>query len=98
MIKFHPLLGKSPVKIHQVIQQAVQDFCPSHETARRWIVAIREGKEELDDEALAGWPVTATSAIQVLRRLLLLYIKTEAWPFDRSQRWWQCPTILSTRS
>ena len=43
------------------MQQALQDFCPSYETVRRWVVAIRAGKEDLDDEARAGRPVTATS-------------------------------------
>ena len=61
MIKFHLLLGKSPVEIHQVMHQALQDFCPSYETIRRLVVAIHEGKEDLHDEVRAGRPVTATS-------------------------------------
>ena len=61
MIKFHLLLGKSPLEIHQVMEQALQDFCPSYETVRRWVVAIRAGKEDLDDEPRTGRPVTATS-------------------------------------
>ena len=61
MIKFHLLLGKSPMEIHQVMEQALQEFCPSYETIRRWVVAIREGKEDLDDEARTGRPVNATS-------------------------------------
>ena len=61
MIKFYLLLGKSPLEIHQVMEQALQDFCPSYETVRRWVVAIRAGKEDLDDEARTGRPVTATS-------------------------------------
>lgn len=60
-IKFHSLLGKSPLEIHRVIQQAPQEFCPSYETIRRWIVAIHPGKEGLDDEAWTGRSVTATS-------------------------------------
>jgi transposase len=60
MIKFHLLLGKSPLEIHQVMEQALQDFCPSYETVRRWVVAIRAGKEDLDDEPRTGRPVTAT--------------------------------------
>ena len=61
MIKFYLLLGKSPVEIHEVMQQALHGFCPSYETIRRWVVAIREGKQDLDDEARGGRPVSATS-------------------------------------
>ena len=61
IIKFHLLLGKSPVEIHQVMQAALQEFCPCYETIRKWLVAIRDGKEDVEDEARSGRPVTATS-------------------------------------
>ena len=61
IIKFHLLLRKLPLEIHQVMQAALQDLCPCYETIRKWVVAIREGKEDLEDEARSGRPVTATS-------------------------------------
>lgn len=61
IIKFHLLLGKSAMEIHQIMQQALQGFSPSYETVRRWVVVIREGKEDLEDEARSGRPLTATS-------------------------------------
>lgn len=59
IIKFYVLLNKSPTEIHEIMRQGLQDSCPSYETIRRWVVAIREGKEDLDDEDRSGRPITA---------------------------------------
>lgn len=61
MIKFHLLLGKSRVEIHDVMQRAMEGFCTSYERIRRWVVAIHEGKEDMDEEARSRRPVTETS-------------------------------------
>ena len=99
MIRFHLLLGKSPIEIHHVMEQALQDFCPSYETVRRWVVAIRAGKEDLDDEPRTGRPVTATSpdveekvaaAVRQDRKLTTRQISEMMGE--------ECPTILFTRS
>lgn len=59
IIKFHLLLGKSPIEIHQAMQEVLKSSCPSYETIRRWSVSIREGKPDLDDEPRSGRPSTS---------------------------------------
>lgn len=61
IIKFHVLLGRSPHEIHAVMQEALGDASPSYETIRRWVLSIREGKEDLDDEPRSGRPASAHS-------------------------------------
>ena len=62
VIKFFVLLNKSPTEIHEIIQQGLQDWCPSYETIRRWVKSFREGREDTADDHRSGRPITATSA------------------------------------
>ena len=62
VIKFFVLLNKSPTKIHEIMQQGLQDCCPSYETIWRWVKSFREGREDTADDHRSGRPITATSA------------------------------------
>ena len=48
-------------EIHEIKLTALEDACPLYEIIRRWAVAIREGKEDLDDEPRSGRSKDATS-------------------------------------
>ena len=65
VIKFHVLLGKSPMETHSLMSQALGESCPSYETIRKWFQLIRDGKEDLGDEDRSGRPTTATSEVLV---------------------------------
>ena len=65
IIKFFVLLHKSPKEIHDLMIQALGSEFLSYDTVRRWVRAVLDGTENVEDEARSGRPVLATAAAQV---------------------------------
>lgn len=60
IIKFFVLLNKEPPEIHGLLQEGLQNHCPSIQTVRKWVSAIRDGREDMDDEQRPGRPECST--------------------------------------
>ena len=65
VIKFFCLLGKEPPEVHGSLVEALGAFAPSIQTVRKWVAAIKEGREDVQDEQRSGRPVSASNAENV---------------------------------
>jgi histone-lysine N-methyltransferase SETMAR len=73
VIKFFTLLHKSPTAIHQILQEALLNHCPSITTVRTWCDAVKAGRMDMEDESRSGRPSTSTGEeqVQAAERLVL---------------------------
>ena len=60
-IKVRTALGISPTIIHDELTRVFADEAPSYRTVAQWAQSFREGREEIEDEARPGRPVTETT-------------------------------------
>ncbi|CAF5030254.1 unnamed protein product, partial [Rotaria sp. Silwood1] len=60
-IKVRTALGISPTIIRDELATVFGDEAPSYATVARWTQWFREGREEIEDEARPGRPVTETT-------------------------------------
>ncbi|CAF5140816.1 unnamed protein product, partial [Rotaria sp. Silwood1] len=60
-IKVRTALGISPTIIRDELTIAFGDEAPPYATVSRWAQWFREGREEIEDEARPGRPVTETT-------------------------------------
>ncbi|CAF1468251.1 unnamed protein product [Rotaria sp. Silwood1] len=60
-IKVRTALGISPTLIRDELMTVFGDEAPSYATVARWAQWFREGREEIEDEARPGRPMTETT-------------------------------------
>jgi histone-lysine N-methyltransferase SETMAR len=61
-IKARTALGIQPTIIHDELCTVFSYEAPSFRTVARWSQSFREGREEIEDEARAGRPITETTS------------------------------------
>lgn len=60
-IKFSIKLGKTVAETFEMIKRTYQEDSLARSGVFRWYKASLEGRQELADEARAGWPSTSSS-------------------------------------
>ena len=58
IIKFSDILGKDAC-IHKDLVTVLRENAPSIQTVRKWVKAVSEGRDDMEDEPRPGRPVTA---------------------------------------
>ena len=59
LIKFHVLLKKSPTETYGILQEGLEDNCPSYGTVRKWHKMFCAGSVSVEDADRSGRPSTA---------------------------------------
>lgn len=59
LIKFLVLLDKSAVECCNVLKKGIETRYSSYETVRRWVNAIKNGREETDNASRSRTPTSA---------------------------------------
>ena len=59
IIKFSVILGKDASCIHKDLLIVLREYAPSIQTVRKWVKAVSEGRDDMEDESRPGRPVTA---------------------------------------
>lgn len=72
LIKFHVLLKKSPTETYGILQEGLEDNCPSYETVRKWHKMFCAGSVEVEDADRSGRPSTACDEDHIARVSALL--------------------------
>ncbi|GFS15684.1 transposase [Elysia marginata] len=66
------ILGKDASCIHKDLVTALGENAPSIQTVRKWVQAVSEGRDDMEDERRPGRPVTACGDANIFKVLVLL--------------------------
>ena len=69
IIKFSVLLGKDPPEIYDELSMVLGENAPSIQTVRKWVKAVAEGRDDMEDESRPRRPVTACGDANVSKVL-----------------------------
>ncbi|KAJ8949917.1 hypothetical protein NQ318_007624 [Aromia moschata] len=58
-VKFCVKLNKTPKDTYDMLKDAFGDVCMSYSQAKKWHKSLREGREDVNDEARSGHPSTS---------------------------------------
>ncbi|CAF1284464.1 unnamed protein product [Adineta steineri] len=66
------ILGADPTTTHQELSTAIGFNAPSYSTVARWAKRFREGREDVDDEARSGRPISELTErnIELVRQII----------------------------
>ncbi|GFR93373.1 histone-lysine n-methyltransferase setmar-like protein [Elysia marginata] len=72
IIKFSVILGKDASCIHKDQMTVLGENAPSIQTVRKWVKAVSEGRDDMEDEPRPGRPLTACGDANISKVLVLL--------------------------
>ena len=72
IIKFSVILGKDASCIHKDLVTVLRENAPSIQTVRKWVKAVSEGRDDMEDEPRPGQPVTACGDANISKVLVSL--------------------------
>ncbi|GFR78157.1 transposase [Elysia marginata] len=72
IIKFSVILGKDASCIHKDLETVLGENAPSIQTVRKWMKAVSEGRDKMEDEPRPGRPVTACGDANICKVLVSL--------------------------
>ena len=72
IIKFSVILGKDASCIHKDLVTVLRENAPSIQTVRKWVKAVSEGRDDMEDEPRPGRPVTACGDANISKVLVSL--------------------------
>ena len=72
IIKFSVILGKDASCIHKDLVTVLRENAPSIQTVRKWVKAVLEGRDDMEDEPRPGRPVTACRDANISKVLVSL--------------------------
>jgi hypothetical protein len=75
VIKFNVLLDKSALEGYKSLKEGLGTHAPSHETVRRWVNLIKNGREQTDDAPRSGAPTMATDELHVNQVKFVLKVR-----------------------
>ena len=72
VIKFSVILGKDASCIHKDLVTVLRENAPSIQTVRKWVKAVSEGRDDMEDEPQPGRPVTTCGDANISQVLVSL--------------------------
>ena len=72
IIKFSVILGKDASCIHKDLVTVLRENAPSIQTVRKWVKAVSEGRDDMEDEPRPGRPETACGDANIYKVLVSL--------------------------
>ncbi|GFS01675.1 transposase [Elysia marginata] len=72
IIKFSVILAKDASCIHKTLVTVLGENAPSIQTVRKWVKAVLEGRDDMEDEPRPGRPVTACGEANISKVLVSL--------------------------
>ena len=72
IIKFSVILGKDASCIHKDLVTVLRENAPSIQAVRKWVKAVSEGRDDMEDEPRPGRPVTACGDANISKVLVAL--------------------------
>ena len=72
IIKFSVILGKDASCIHKDLVTVLRENAPSIQTVRKWVKAVSEGRDDMEDEPRPSRPVTACGDANISKVLVSL--------------------------